>query len=117
MSSGGKTIEIKHVSVTYINTKTDEFDNTICYFKITDLRTKNKLSPILSETCNECRIPLWKAEDGEYLIKVKQRYAPTLLLLNTTLTVSLTFKYYCMDKDGTVTRFLYDDESDEQIRR
>ena len=101
MTSGGTNIEIKDINVTYINTKTDKFDNTVCYFKITDLRAENKLSPILSETCDECRLPLWKAEDGAYLIKVKQRYAPTLLTPGTVLTVTLTFKYYCMDKDGT----------------
>ena len=107
MSSGGNTIENTNINVTYISTKTDKFDNTICYFKITDLRAKNKLSPILSETCDECRLPLWQAEDGEYLVKVKQRYAPTLLLPNTTLTVSLTFKYYCMDKAGTLLQGYY----------
>ena len=107
MSSGGNTIEIKDINVTYINTKTDKFDNTICYFKITDLRAENKLSPILSETCDECRLPLWKAEDGEYLIKVKQRHAPTLLIPDIALTVMLTFKYYCMDKEGTLLQGFY----------
>ena len=107
MSSGGNTIEIKDINVTYMNTKTDKFDNTICYFKITDLRAENKLSPILSETCDECRLPLWKAEDGEYLIEVKQRHAPTLLIPDTALTVMLTFRYYCMDKEGTLLQNLY----------
>ena len=107
MSAGGDTIEIKDKNVEYISTKTDKFDNTICYFKITDLRAKKKLSPILSETCDECRLPLWKAEDGEYLIKVKQRHAPTLLIPNTSLTVMLTFKYYCMDKEGTLSPGFY----------
>jgi hypothetical protein len=107
MSSGGNTIEIKDINVAYINTKTDKFDNTICYFKITDLRPQNKLSPILSETCDECRLPLWKAEDGEYLIKVKQRHAPTLLVPDTSLTVMLTFKSYCMDREGTLLQGFY----------
>ena len=107
MSSGGNTIEIKDINVTYISTKTDKFDNTVRYFKISGFDNKKLLSPILSETCDECRLPLWKAEDGEYLIKVKQRYAPTLLLPNTPLTVSLTFKYYCMDKAGTLLQGYY----------
>ena len=107
MSSGGNTIEIKDINVEYISTKTDKFDNTICYFKISGFDNKKLLSPILSECCEECRIPLWITEEGEYLIKVKQRYAPTLLLPNTTLTVSLTFKYYCMDKAGTLLQGYY----------
>ena len=107
MTSGGTNIEINNINVTYISTKTDKFDNTICYFKVTDSKAKQKLSPILSEMCDECHVPLRKAEDGEYLIKVKQRYAPTLLTPDTALTVVLTFKYYWMDKDGTVLQGLY----------
>ena len=42
MSSGGNAIEIKDINVSYISTRTDKFDNTICYFKITDLRAKKK---------------------------------------------------------------------------
>ncbi len=75
--------------------------------KISDLRAKKKLSPTLSETCDECRLPLWKAEDGEYLINAKQRHAPTLLIPDTALTVMLTFKYYCMDKEGTLLQGFY----------
>ena len=102
MSAGGNTIEIKDINVTSISTKTDKFDNTICYFKISGFDNEKLLSLILSETCDECRLPLWKAEDGEYLIKVKQGHAPTLLIPDIALTVMLTFKYYCMDKDGTI---------------
>ena len=91
---------------------------------MTDLKVTSKLNPILSETCDECRLPLWTAKDGEYLIKVKQRHAPTLLIPDTALTVALTFKYYCMDKDDTVLQGFYvvmkvmnksedEDESDE----
>ena len=107
MTSGGTNIEIKNINVTHISTKTDNYDNTVCYFKVTDTKAKNKLSPILSQMCDECRLPLWETEDGEYLIKVKQRYAPTLLLPDTTLTVKLTFKYYCMDKDDTLLQGYY----------
>ena len=107
MSSGGKTIEIKNVNVTYISTKTDKFDNTICYFKISGFDNKKLLCPILSECCEECQIPIWITEEGEYLIKVKQRHAPTLLIPETALTVMLTFKYYCMDKDGTLLQGFY----------
>ena len=107
MSVTGQPIEIKDINVTYISTKTDKFDNTICYFKVADFKAKKKLKPILSEKCDECRLPLWENEDGECLIKVKQRYAPTLLVPDTTLNVKLTFKYYCMNKDDTLLQGYY----------
>ena len=107
MSPGAQSIEIININVTYINTKTDRFDNTICYFKITDSKAKNKLSPIPSQMCDECRLPVWKAEDGQYLIKVKQRYARAVIIPDTALTVKLTFKYYCMNKDDTALQGYY----------
>jgi hypothetical protein len=97
-----------NINVTYINTKTDKFDNTICYFKVTGFNNKKLLCPILSECCDECRIPIWITEDGEYMLKVKQKYAPKLLVAGTDLTVLLTFKYYCMEvMDGVLNQGYY----------
>ena len=108
MSSGGNTIEIKNINVTYISTKTDKYDNTVCYFKVTDTKAKKRLSPILSQMCEECRLPLWKTDDGEYMTKVKQKYAPKSLVADTALTVMLTFKYYCMEvMDGVINQGFY----------
>ena len=102
-----KPIEIKNINVTYISTKTDKFDNTVCYFKVIGFNNEELLYPILSECCDECRIPIWITDDGEYMLKVKQRYAPTLLIPDTALTVKLTFKYYCMNKDDTLLQGYY----------
>ena len=66
------------------------------------------LCPILSECCEECRIPIWITEEGEYMLEVKQKYAPKLLVAGTVLTVLLTFKYYCMDLgDGVFNQGYY----------
>ena len=55
------------------------------------------MNPILDEKCDDCRIPIWITDDGEYMPKVKRRYAPNLLFADTDLTVMLSFKYYCME--------------------
>ena len=108
MASGGTNIEIKNTKVTYISTKTDKFDNTICYFKVTDTKAKKRLNPILTEMCEECRLPLWKTDSGEYMLKVKQKYAPKFLVADTDLEVLLTFKYYCMEvMDGVINQGYY----------
>ena len=97
MSVCESNIEIKNINVMYISTKTDKFDNTICYFKVTDTKAKKRLSPILSQMCEECRLPLWKTESNEYMLKVKPKNAQALLVTDTALNVMLTFKYYCME--------------------
>ena len=98
--SSNKTIEIKNITVTYISTKTDKFENTICYFKVTDTKAKKRLTPIVSQICPECRLPIWETDNIEYMLKVKQKYAPKGLTADTELKVMLTFKYYCMDVPG-----------------
>ena len=92
-------IEIKNIKVTYISTKTDKFNNTRCYFNVSDSKTKKRLTPILSQTCEECRLPLWKTEDGQYMLKVKSKFAPQMLECQSEHSVKLLFKYYCMEND------------------
>ena len=108
MASGGTNVEIKNIKVTYISTKTDKFDNTICYFKVTDTKAKKKLNPILTEMCEECRLPLWKTDSGEYMLKIEQKYVPKSLVVDTGLIVLLTFEYYCMEvMDGVINQGYY----------
>ena len=108
--TANKAIEIKNLTVTYINTKTDKFENVICYFKVTDTKAKKRLTPIVSQICPECRLPLWETENIEYMLKVKQKYAPKGLTVtaDAELQVMLTFKYYCMSVgDGNINQGYY----------
>ena len=106
MTTSGN-IEIKNINITYISTKTDNFDNTLCYFKVSGLKNKNLLSPILSEVCEECRIPVWLTEEGDYMVKVKQKYAPKILIVGTELKLTLIFKYYSMEKADKLLQGYY----------
>ena len=106
MTTSGN-IEIKNINITYISTKTDNFDNTLCYFKVSGLKNKNLLSPILSEVCEECRIPVWKTEEGDYMVKVKQKYSPNLLITETELKLTVIFKCYSMERDDTLLQGYY----------
>ena len=56
------------------------------------------MSAILSQQSDECKVPFWKTEDHEYILKVKKRHTPKNILdVNDIVTVNLTFKYYCME--------------------
>ena len=56
------------------------------------------MSAILSQQCDECKMPFWKTENGEYILKVKKRHTPkTTLDVNDIVTVNLMFKHYCME--------------------
>ena len=114
------TFDVNGLLAEYLSTKTDKYDNEISYFKLIDKNLKNKMSNILKEVCDEIKMPFWKTEDHEYILKVKKRHTPkTTLDVNDIVTVNLMFKHYCMEKDdgliqGYYAKILsYDDDEEK----
>ena len=92
------TFDVNGLLTEYLSTKTDKYDNEISYFKLIDKNLKNKMSAILSQQCDECKVPFWKTEDQEYILKVKKKHIPKNRLdVNEIVTVNMTFKHYCME--------------------
>ena len=92
------TFDVNGLLAEYLSTKIDKYDNEISYFKLIDKNLKNKMSAILSQQCDECKVPFWKTEDHEYILKVKKRHIPKNILdVNDIVTVNMTFKHYCME--------------------
>ena len=96
------TLDVNGLMTEFLSTKKDNYDNEISYFKVTDKNIKNKMSGILSQVSDEglVKMPFWKTEDGEYILKVKNKYSPKKVIFNNDIvTMNLTFKYYCMNKE------------------
>ena len=92
------TFDVNGLLTEYSSTKTDKYDNEVSYYKIIDKNYKNKMSAILSQQSDECKLPFWKTEDHEYILKVKTKYTPkTKIDVNDIVTVNLMFKHYCME--------------------
>ena len=67
------TFDVNGLTTEYLSTKTDKYDNEVSYFKLIDKNLKGKMSAILSQQCDECKVPFWKTEDHEYILKVKKK--------------------------------------------
>ena len=95
------TFDVNDLLCEYLTTKFDKYNNEISYYKIRDDSVKVKMKSILKEMCEECRMPFWKTEDHEYILKVKTRniIPDKDLKSNDITTLNMTFKYYCMQKD------------------
>ena len=97
------TFDVTGLLCEYLTTKVDKYDNEISFYKIIDKSYKVKMNGILKEMGEECRMPFWKTEDHEYILKVKTRYTPKKQLeSNDIVSLNLVFKYYCMEKDDTL---------------
>ena len=102
------TININDLLCEYISMKTDKYDNAIVWYKIVDPNYKQKMSPILSQQCDECKMPFFKTEDNAYMLKVKKKYTPKTMIDNGDIvTLNLMFKYYCMEKDDGLIQGYY----------
>ena len=101
-------IEINNIKLEHIITKTDNYENEISYLKVVDKQFKNKLQPILSQICDDIRLPIWKSDDGFYMIKVKRKWMPERDLENNEIvTADLNFHYFNMAKDGELIQGYY----------
>ena len=102
-------IEIKDLKLEFIITKTDDYQNEISYIKVVDKAFKSKLQPILSQVCDDCKLPLWKSEDGIYILKCKNRWMPENKVFekNEIFVANLNFDYYNMAKDDALIQGSY----------
>ena len=58
--------------------------------------------------CNECIVPVWKSEDGCYMLKVKNKWMPERdFEKNEILTADLNFHYYSMEKNEELIQCYY----------
>ena len=73
-------IEVNNIKLEYIITKTDNYENEISYLKVIDKQFKTKMQPIVSQTCDECKLPIWKSDDGFYMVKVKKNGCLNVIL-------------------------------------
>ena len=93
-------IEVNNIKLEFIITKTDNYENDISYLKIIDKAFKNKLQPILSQVCDDCKVPVWKSDDGFYMLKVKKKWMPEKdFESNEIITADLNFHFYQLAKE------------------
>ena len=102
-------IEIKDLKLEFIITKADNYNNDISYLKVIDKAFKSKLQPILSQMCDDCKVPLWKSEDGIYMLKSKARWMPEgrVFEKNEIFVADLNFHYYNMEKNDELIQGFY----------
>ena len=88
-------IVIKNVKVEYITTKTDNYDNEICYFKLKDKNIESKFTSIMKDGF---KLPWFKSDKGYYLLKVKTKYNKMKQMhKEEAVLVDTVFKYYKID--------------------
>ena len=97
-------IIINDLSVEYLSTKADKFDNTIVYFKLID--PKSKLKPVIDTQVNDKDIKLsciWTTDTQDIILKIKEKWINTStddLQPLTNYTVNADFTAYSLDTEN-----------------
>ena len=91
-----KLIEINDIRCEYITSKEDKYENNISYIKIVDTK---KLKPILAESNETCKLPLWLTDEELYMLKVKTKFMKTDHEPHDFLNASFEFKLYSFENE------------------
>ena len=88
-------IIVNDLLVEYLSTKPDDFNNEVSYFKI--MSPKLKMKPLLSLNA-DLKVPVWKSDKGDCILKIKDKFIKTLteLVLKETYLIDLDLVYYDM---------------------
>ena len=103
-TKNNNNILINYVSVEYLSTKTDKFDNIIVYFKLLD--AKSKLKPVIDTQVNDKDIKLsciWTTDTQDIILKIKEKWINTStddLQPLTNYTVNADFTAYSLDTEN-----------------
>ena len=58
----------------------------------------------MDQQCEDCRIPLWKTETDDYLLKCKVKFMPKHTFdTNDVFNADLQFKYYTINHTSSET--------------
>ena len=102
-------ILINDINVEYLSTKTDKYDNSIVYLKLTD--PKNKLKSIIDIQANDndIRLPIWTTETQDVILKVKEKWLQVSDDLQplTNYIINVDFSAYSLDTEKGNVRGYY----------
>ena len=68
------TININDLLVEFISKKENNYNANICYFKVVDIDAKNKMKPIRNLEEDDVRMPYWKTDKKDIILKVKDKF-------------------------------------------
>jgi len=94
----GDNITINDIQAEYISTKDNEY-GTISYFKLHD---KNKLKPIFKKESTDIKMPYWKTDQNDYILKIKEKYVQTKIDLENSdiININIDFIFYDYQEKG-----------------
>ena len=93
------TININDLLVEFISKKENNYNANICYFKVVDIDAKNKMKPVRSLEEDDVRMPYWKTDKKDIILKVKDKFVNYSddLESGCLYSANLDFEFYSIE--------------------
>jgi hypothetical protein len=95
-------VAVNDLTIEFLSTKKDNYENDISYFKITDPSFRVKLKPlfILSNDDVNLKMPYWVTDKNEHILKVKTKFVVNHidLIQHVNYVININFEYYHMEQ-------------------
>ena len=95
-------VNINDLVVEYLATKENDWNATICYFKVVDGESKSKMKSIIGLQDDDVRMPFWKTVDKqEMILKVKDKFVNAVsdLVKGLEYAIDITFESYSIEQE------------------
>ena len=93
------TIRVDDLDVEFLSKKENDYGADICYFKVVDANAKTKLKQVKAVEEDEIRMPYWKTEKQELILKIKHKFInyDQDLLRGNLYSINVDFESYNID--------------------
>jgi len=95
-------VNINDLVVEYLATKENDYNANICYFKVVDVECKTKMKSIMSLQDDDIRMPFWRTDKNDIVLKVKDTFVNVAsdLVKGSYYIIDITFEFYCIEEEG-----------------
>ena len=95
-------VSINDLVVELLGTKENDYNADTCYFKVVDVECKTKMKSIMSLQDDDIRMPFWRTDKNDIVLKVKDKFVNVAsdLVKGSDYIIDITFESYCIEEEG-----------------
>ena len=98
-AKSNNTVNTNDLLVEFISKKENNYNDNICYFKVVDIDAKNKMKPVRNSGEDDVRMPYWKTDKKDIILKVTDKFViySDDLESGCLYTANLDFEFYSIE--------------------
>ena len=94
-------VNINDLVVEFLATKENDYNANICCFKVVDVECKTKMKSFIGLQDDDIRMPYWKTDKQEMILKVKDKFVNAVsdLVKGLEYVIDTTCESYSIEQE------------------